>query len=272
MAFFRRLLRLPLGLAALFALLLLSGHASWGAESALPRNRSIAVLVRASSAQHGSTAESILIRSLLDGGFRAVDQKQLERIRQAKAAALALDGNVEAILELSRSFGFDVLLSGRAAVPAPARNEFGLFTATADLALTACLGSSGRQIYADTTTAKEVGYTAAEAGQKALEAATRLAAKRMIDGASAEAAPAEAKGFTVEVSGLRSFVEAHAVVESCTRAGATGARLSRFSGGVAVVAVTFPGSAQDLAQALLKTESALSLEGIDGERIRLKRS
>ena len=151
------------------------------------------------------------------------------------------------------------------------KNEFGLFTATADLALTACLGSNGRQIYADTTTAKEVGYTAAEAGQKALDAAARLAARRMIEGAPAGSAGAEAKSLLVEVSGLRSFVEAHGVVESCTRAGSTSARLNRFSAGVAVVSALYPGSAESLARALLQQRGDLQLEGVEADRIRLSR-
>lgn len=262
-----RTTRSGLLLALLFAFTAFPLHA----ESALPKDKSVAVLVRSASAQHGATVEAILIRALLDGGFRAVDQRQLERIRQAKAAALALDGDVEAILELSRSFGFQVLLSGRAEVAPPVRNEFDLFTATADLAVSACLGSNGRQIYADATTAKEIGYTAAEAAQKALEAAARQEAKRMIEGAPAEAAKAGAPTVTVEVSGLRSFVEAHGVVESCNRAGAASARLDRFSGGVAVVSVSFPGDAQALAQAILKQRSDLALEGIEAGRIRLIR-
>lgn len=264
----KRFPRVP-GLLALVLLVLTVSPLQ--AAPPLPRDKSVAVLVRSPSAQESAAAEAILIGALIDGGFRAVDQRQLERIRQAKAAALALEGDVEAILELSRSFGFQVLLSGRISVPPPVKNEFGLFTATAELALTACLGSNGRQIYADATTAKEVGYSAAEAARKALDSATRLAAGRMVEGAPAETAAADLQNLLVEVAGLRSFVEAHGIVESCTRAGSASARLDRFSAGVALVSALYPGSAEALARALLQQRSDLRLEGVEADRIRLSR-
>lgn len=132
--------------------------------AALPQGKTIAVLVRGTPS-HAAAARSLLVRALLDGGYRAVDEKQLEKIRRSKAAALALEGNVDAILQLGRSFGFSVLLSGAVTVPKPVRNEFGLFTATASVSVTACHAANGRQILALTESAKEIGYTPEEAAQ-----------------------------------------------------------------------------------------------------------
>ena len=248
----------------------LMASAGFCAEGPLPKGQTIAVLVQSDSTQHARSAEAILIRRLIAGGYKAVDQKQLETIRKNKAAALALDGNVEAILQLSKTYGFNVLVSGRASVPSPVKNEFGLFTSTASLAVRACRAANGRQVFADTVSAKEVGYTGAEAGQKALEAAANEAARRLVEGASSPA-NAVSRNFEIEVSGLRSFVGAHGAVESCTRAGCGSASLVRFSGGKALVRVSWAGDAASLARAVVAQAGNLALAGTEGDRILLTR-
>lgn len=262
--------------AVLLALIALSLLVSvgFGAEGPLPKGKTIAVLVRSDCSQYARSAEAIMIRRLIAEGYEAVDQKQLETIRKNKAAALALDGNVEAILQLSRTYGFNVLISGRATVPSPVKNEFGLFTATASLAVRACRGANGRQIFADTVSAKEVGYTGDEAGQKALEAAATEAASRLVEGASSAGGAtggASSATFEIEVSGLRSFVEAHGVVESCTRAGCGNASLVRFAAGKALIRVSWGGDAASLGRALVAQRGDLTLAGTQGERVILVR-
>jgi len=151
-----------------FFALLPSGEA----RAELPKGKTIAVLVKGTS--HAPLARSILIRALLDEGYKAVDEKQLERIRQNKAAILALEGNVEAIMALGRTFGFSVLLSGSVAVPSPVRNEFGLFTATATVSATACTASNARQVAAGSASANRPSGTSAS--MPAVEAAASSAA------------------------------------------------------------------------------------------------
>ncbi len=241
-------------------------------DAPLPKGKTIAVLVRSISAQYARSAEAILIRQLISEGYKAVDQERLETIRKNKAAVLALDGDVEAILELSRTYGFNVLVSGRATVSTPVKNEFGLFTATASLALRACRGSNGREIFADTISAKEVGYTGDEAGQKALEAATKEVARRLVGRSNPSGGTGgeeQTRDFEIEVSGLRSFVEAHGFVETCIRTGCGSASLVRFSGGKALVRVSWSGDVVSLARALVAQRKDLSLAGTEGNRIHL---
>jgi len=241
-------------------------------DSALPKGKTIAVLVRSNSSQHARSAEAILINSLIQGGYKAVDRDRLESIRQNKAAALALEGDVDAILKLSQTYGFNVLVSGRATIHTPVKNEFGLFTATAVVSVTACQGSDGRQLFADTSTAKEVGYTGDEAGQKALEAAARQAARAMTEGVpSGGGAASASRIFEVEVSGIRSFAEAHAVVEALSKAGCGSANLLRFAGGRAVVKASWGGNPDSLAAALSRQRGDISLERVEGDRILMVR-
>ncbi len=191
-----------------FFALLPSGEA----RAELPKGKTIAVLVKGTS--HAPLARSILIRALLDEGYKAVDEKQLERIRQNKAAILALEGNVEAIMALGRTFGFSVLLSGSVAVPSPVRNEFGLFTATATVSATACTASNARQVAAGSASAKEIGYTADEATRKAVEVATRSAAASLL-GKTPPQPPDSAGATFLVIAPARSFAEAHALAASC---------------------------------------------------------
>lgn len=243
------------------------------ADGPLPKGKTIAVIVRGASSQQSRSAEAILISSLIQGGYKAVDQDRLETIRKNKAAVLALDGDVDAILKLSRTYGFNILVSGRATVHAPVKNEFGLFTATAVVSVTACQGADGRQLFADTASAKEIGYTGDEAGQKAIEAAARQAARAMIEGGSSgggtSATPSQA--FEIEVAGVRSFAEAHSFVELFSKAGCPNASLLRFSGGKAVVKASWGGSADSLANVAVRGRDDLVLERVEGDRIYLTR-
>jgi hypothetical protein len=250
---------------AFFAIILPNGAA---AEGPLPKGKTIAVMVRSASTQHARSSESILINSLIQNGYKAVDQKRLASIRQHKAALLALDGNVEAIMQLSQTYGFNVLVSGRATIHTPVKNEFGLYTSTAVVSVTACYGSSGRQIFADTRTAKEIGYTGDEAGQKALETASKAAAQALISGSASPGGGAAAtQTYEIEVKGIRTFVDAHGIVDLLADIGCASSGLASFSGGTALVKADWGGSASALAQAVTAKRADIQLERIVGNKI-----
>ncbi|MDI9369831.1 MAG: hypothetical protein GX181_04075 [Synergistaceae bacterium] len=158
-------------LAVLFCLAT-SGHA------ALPSG-SIAVLTKGPSAQHTASVASILTSELIAKGHKVVDPKRLEQIRRNKAAALALEGNVDAIMKLSKQYGFSTMITARLQAGKPVLNEFQLYTGTSSIAVMATT-SGGQVIYADTVMGKQVGYTPDEAAQKSIEAAAKLAVQKML--------------------------------------------------------------------------------------------
>ena len=149
------------------------------AHAALP-NGSIAILVKSASAQEAAQTASVFTRQLLARGYKVVDPKKLEAIRRSKAAALALDGNVDAIMKLGRQYGFSTMITAQVEAGSPVLNEFELYTGTSSVAVMVT-ASNGSQIYADTVAGKQVGYTPSEAKQKSLEAAAALAVKRMTE-------------------------------------------------------------------------------------------
>ncbi len=165
------------GAALVLGLVLCLGSAC--AHAALPKG-SIAVLVKSASAQEAAQAASIFTRQLIAKGYKVVDPKKLEAIRRSKAAALALDGNVDAIMKLGRQYGFSTMVAAQVEAGRPVLNEFQLYTGTSSVAVMVT-ASNGSQIYADTVAGKQVGYTPSEAQQKSLEAAAALAVKRMTE-------------------------------------------------------------------------------------------
>lgn len=162
-------------LAVMACLLCLFGTSGF---AELPKG-SIAVLTKGPSVQHSAAVASILTRELLAKGHKVVDPKRLEAIRRSKAAALALEGNADAIIKLSKQYGFGTMITAQLQAGKPVLNEFQLYTGTSSLAIMA-MSSGGQMIYADTVMGKQVGYTPDEAAQKSIEAAAKLAVQKML--------------------------------------------------------------------------------------------
>ena len=168
--FFSKCLIFALVLGSLFVL-------SASSEAALPLNTPFAVMAKGPSQQHISNTEAIITRQLLAKGYKVVDPQKLNAIRRDAAARAALEGDVNAILRLSRGHGATMIVVQVQADP-PRRNEFDLFTGTSDLALQ--VGApNGSIIYADTARGRGVGYTTGEAASKAIEVAATAAVNGM---------------------------------------------------------------------------------------------
>jgi hypothetical protein len=168
------------GVAVLAVALCLALSFLGTAESAIPKKGAIVVLVKGPSQKHVESATAIIIRELKAKGYNVVDQKRRDAIRSSKAAALALDGNVEAIMKLGSQFGFSTFIGVHAEADEPRMNEFELYTGTATLSFVAT-SSNGNHIGGDTFSAKQVGYSIAEAEQKSLEAAAKIATAKLTE-------------------------------------------------------------------------------------------
>ena len=168
----RALLKLALSSCLLFSLFAANVHA------ALPEG-SIAVLTKGPSAQHTASVASIISQQLIARGRKVVDPARLDAIRRSKAAALALEGNVDAIMKLGKQYGFSVMVTAQLQAGKPVLNEFQLYTGTSSLAVMVTT-SGGQVVYADTVMGKQVGYTPDEAAQKSIEAAAKVAVEKML--------------------------------------------------------------------------------------------
>jgi hypothetical protein len=126
---------------------------------------------------HTLSAQAIFIRDLRAGGYKVVDESTLNSMRRSEAGRLALEGNVQAILGLSKKYGIGTFITAYIRAGWPMENEFKLFTGTASIAVQARSGAN--IIYGETVSGKQVGYTPDEAAQKSIEAAAQLATKKM---------------------------------------------------------------------------------------------
>lgn len=141
--------------------------------SVLPKTGDIAVVVDGDE-ELAKTAEAMIIETLVGRGHRVVDEAKMKKIRAAaakeKAARLALEGNVEAILKINANYSAAATLVAHVQVGQAVQNEFQLFTGTASIALMA-VTSNGTKLGGRTSMGKEVGYTDGEALYRSVAAA-----------------------------------------------------------------------------------------------------
>jgi hypothetical protein len=270
---------LPLGLAA--ALLASACLLAPAAEAApLPRGSRIAVLVYernpAGTDRGLGAAESLVKGELVRAGYRLVDPARLERIRREKAALAALEGNVEAILALSKQYGVGTFVRGRATRGA-VLNDLGVYTGTATLSVQVYRGD-GRYLFADAVTGKEIGATAEEASQKALLAAARRMARGLLTGCPSGGGSAgletpglaEGTRIPVRVEGAGTLLAADRAREILASVrGVRAAHVERVEGAASLLAVVFEGTAAQLAERIA-AGGALVVVGPEGTGLRLR--
>ncbi|HOU32956.1 MAG TPA: hypothetical protein PLY89_06335 [Synergistaceae bacterium] len=264
------------GVAAAMMLLLGSGALA----GAIPKGKAVAVVIAEtagilSNAAVG-TAETLVKQTLMQHGYPVVNEAQLAKIRKSKAAALALDGNVDAILSLGKKYGVKIFVSGKATMHESRQNEFGLFTGTAAIAVQAYSATDGKYLFADTVMGKDLGYTPEEAGQKALMAAARVMAENIVRGEGAagdgtsggDPATTTAQTVMVVVSRVGGFNVANQILDACSHLPRTrSARITSFSGGTVAVEVLYQSTPRDLADSLSRRGLPINITGVRGNTV-----
>ncbi len=264
-------------LGAILALLVLGGGA--GAES-IPKGKAVAVVISETagilSQAAVGTAETLVKRTLMENGYPVVNEAQLAKIRRSKAAALALDGNVDAILSLGKKYGVKVFISGKASMHEARQNEFGLYTGTAAIAVQAYSATNGKYLFADTVMGKDLGYTPEEASQKALMAAARVMAENLVRGEGAagngvtggDPATSASQTFMVVVTRVAGFHVANQILDACAHLPRTrSARITAFNGGTVTLEVLYQSTARDLADALSRRGLPMTITGVRGNTV-----
>ncbi|NLB83472.1 MAG: hypothetical protein GX791_04420, partial [Synergistaceae bacterium] len=117
----------------------------------------------------------------------------------------------------------------------------------------------------------EIGYTSDEAAQKAAESAARLVSAVLL-GQTPAGPGAGAVKYTLTVSPVRFFAEAHGLAESCRDAGASEAVVLRFSGGKAELEISYGGPFRQFLSLLLQKRSDLSEETVEGNSVQLSKN
>ena len=143
-------------------------------DSVLPKRGDIAVLVEGDDEQHVKITEAKIIDSLVNHGYRVVDEKKMKAIRaaavRAQAARYALQGNVDGILRLNGSYSCAATVVARVQAGQPVQNQFQLYTGNATIAILA-VTSNGTKLGGKTAMSKEVAFSEYETQVKAIETA-----------------------------------------------------------------------------------------------------
>ncbi len=151
-------------------------------DSVLPKRGDIAVVVEGDDDQQVRIAETKIIDSLIQHGYRVVDEKKMRAARaaavRAQAYRLAMQGNYNAIFKLNASYSCAATILARVQAGQAVQNQFGLYTGTASISLLA-VTSRGTKLGGKTSYSKEVGLTEYEAFMKCIEAVVEDGMKQM---------------------------------------------------------------------------------------------
>ncbi|MDR1508814.1 MAG: hypothetical protein LBS53_04180 [Synergistaceae bacterium] len=158
------------------------------AEAAMPKKGDVAVIavpMNGQSAEYTDIVENAVIQELVSSGYKVVDEAKKRQIHKAaaqkKADAAYLNGDVEALMKISFSYGVGTTVTVKFRVDNPAENEFKMYTGTASATFNA-RDSKGNYSYASRKTimAKQVGYSEDEARTKSIDYAASAVAGELV--------------------------------------------------------------------------------------------
>ena len=159
-----------------------SSSSAQASDSVLPKRGDIAVVVEGDDDQHVSVAETKIINSLIQHGYRVVDEKKMRAARaaavKAQAYRLAMQGNYNAIFKLNASYSCAATILAKIQSGKAVPNQFGLYTGNASVSLLA-ITSGGKKLGGKTAFGKEVAFTEYEALMKCIESAVDESMKQM---------------------------------------------------------------------------------------------
>lgn len=152
-------------------------------DSVLPKRGDIAVIVEGDDEQHVRIAETKIIDSLIQHGYRVVDEKKMRAARKAAVKAqayrLAMQGNYNAIFKLSAGhYSCAATIIARVQAGKAVQNRLGGFTGTASVSLLAVI-SNGTKLGGKTASSKEIGVSEYEALMKCIESSVENGMKQM---------------------------------------------------------------------------------------------
>ncbi|NCC97545.1 MAG: hypothetical protein EOM02_12030 [Synergistales bacterium] len=251
---------------AVLSLLLCAGIAH---GNPLPKGKAIAMVIYENSQdpfQQGldiGSAEAVVSRMLLEKGYPLVNQAQLKKIKESKAARLALDGDVEGIIKLGSSYNVRIFVTGKVARHRPVKNPMGTYTATAAIAVRAYSTANGKYIFSDTADAKALGGSPDEASEKALQEAARAMGSILTGSQAVAVSPGASTNITLKVSGVSDFSAANRILDACKNlSGTVSAKVSAYSGGNAAFSVVFRGDSKTFVKLLSSKGVKLSIKSV----------
>lgn len=263
------MLKLRSGATPLLIMALLLALAGVAHCDPLPKGKAIAMVIYENSQdpfQQGldiGSAEAVVSRILLDKGYPLVNQGQLKKIKESKAAMLALDGNVEGILKLGSAYNVRIFVTGKVARHRPIKNPMGTYTATAAIAVRAYSTSNGKYLFSDAAEGKALGGSPDEASEKALQEVAKLMGAMLTGSQTGSTVPGATNSITLKVSGVSDFSSANRILDACKNlSGTVSAKVTSYAGGSAAFSVVYRGDSQTFAKLLSSKGVNLSIKSV----------
>lgn len=210
-------------------------------------------------------AEAKVMESLINAGYKVVEQNQLEKIKKSRAAILALQGNAEAIMRLGRSYNVAYFVRGKTRLEEPRLNEFNLYTATASLSIQAYRTKDARFLLSQAFSSKAVGYTGEEAQRKALMDVASKAASFLIGAQH----PGEFSGMArVILRGVSDYGLVNSIYEKIRGfPGTRNVKITSYGGGQAIIEFLYSGDVNDVAKSLKVAGLPIQVVSVQGSTI-----
>ena len=151
-------------------------------DSVLPKRGDIAVIVEGDDDQHVRIAETRIIDSLVQHGYRVVDEAKMKKARaaavKAQAYRLAMQGNYNAIFKLNAGYSVAATVLARVQAGQAVQNTFGQYTGSASVSVLA-VTSNGTKLGGRTSSSKKISFSEYDTLMKCIEAAVDDGMKQM---------------------------------------------------------------------------------------------
>ena len=131
-------------------------------------------MVEGDDEQHVRVAETKIIDSLIQHGYRGVDEKKMKAAKaaavKAQAYRLAMQGNYNAIFKLNASYGVAATILARVQAGQAVKTSVGPYTGTASVSIIA-ITSNGTRLGGKTSMSKQFGFSEYDTLMKCIEGA-----------------------------------------------------------------------------------------------------
>ncbi|WP_242601135.1 hypothetical protein [Thermanaerovibrio acidaminovorans] len=224
----------------------------------LPPHKRIAVMIFESASGlfrdnlAVDTASTVITQALIENGYPVVNDAQVKKIKADKRSELLRSGDAKAIKALGKTYDVRIFLVGKATLAEAVRNDFGTYTATATVTIQGYSTQDGKYLLSQMASSKQLGGTPDEASQKALEAASRELAQRLISGQGQTIHGSYPTSYryrdvTVTITGAQDFQQVNAILQKVQSHPATRqAMVTSYSSGNATIGASFGGDVKEI--------------------------
>lgn len=249
---------------------------------ALPQHKNIVLTIFENESnffQRGldiGSAEATVKRILLDEGYPVVNEAQLRKIKESKAAWLAFQGDADALLRLGSKYNIKIFVTGKLSRHVPRKNPMGLYTGTAAISVQAYSSSNGKYLFSDTAEGKGLGYTVDEASENALQEAATIMGQKLtgLDGGAvqsgsvSQSVPSLSGVVQLHVANVNDFARANEILSVCKDlSGTVGAKISQYGGGAITITVEYRGTGQQFAKLLSTKGLPIGIRAVNGNNV-----